>query len=64
LAEIEYNRRTFVEIPLLMFGDFVASIYPIEVEIKDITDTGKSASYLDLHSKLTERASYLMRIQH
>jgi hypothetical protein len=30
-----------------MFGDFVASIYPIEVEINDITDTGKSASYLD-----------------
>ena len=47
-----------MEIPLLMFGDFVASIYPIEVEIKDITDTGKSASYLDLHSKLTERAGY------
>ena len=31
------------------FGDYVARIYPIELEIKDTTDTGKSASYLDLH---------------
>jgi hypothetical protein len=33
-----------------MFGDFVASIYPIEVEIKDITDTGKSVLNFDLDS--------------
>jgi hypothetical protein len=31
------------------FGDFVDRIYPIEVEIKDTTDTDRSASYLDLH---------------
>jgi hypothetical protein len=31
------------------FGDFVDRIYPIELEIKDITDTDRSASYLDLH---------------
>jgi hypothetical protein len=31
------------------FGDFVDCIYPIELEIKDTTDTTKSASYLDLH---------------
>ena len=31
------------------FGDFVERIYPIELEIKDTTDTVKSASYLDLH---------------
>ena len=30
------------------FGDFVDSIYPIELEIKDTTDTDMSASYLDL----------------
>ena len=29
--------------------DFVDRIYPIELEIKDITDTDTSASYLDLH---------------
>ena len=31
------------------FGDFVDRIYPIEHEIKDTTDTDRSASYLDLH---------------
>ena len=34
------------------FGDFVDHIYPIELEIKDTTDTDKSASYLDLHLKI------------
>jgi hypothetical protein len=34
------------------FGDFVDHIYPIELEIKDTTDTGRSASYLDLHLKI------------
>jgi hypothetical protein len=28
------------------FGDFVDSIYPIELEIKDTTDTDRLASYL------------------
>ena len=31
------------------FGDFVNRIYPIELEIKDTTDTDRSVSYLDLH---------------
>ena len=30
-------------------GDFVDRIYPIELEIKDTTNTDRSASYLDLH---------------
>jgi hypothetical protein len=34
------------------FGDFVDRIYPIELEIKDTTDTDRSASYLDLHLKI------------
>jgi len=29
------------------FGDFVDGIYPIELEIKDTTDTDRSASYLN-----------------
>ena len=33
-------------------GDFVDRIYPIELEIKDITDTDRSASYLDLHFEI------------
>jgi hypothetical protein len=31
------------------FGDFADHIYTIELEIKDTTDTDRSASYLDLH---------------
>ena len=33
------------------FGDFVDRIYPIEFEIKNTTDTDRSASYvhLDIH---------------
>jgi hypothetical protein len=31
------------------FGDFVDSIYPIELAIKDTTNADRSASYLDLH---------------
>ena len=38
-----------------IFGDFVDRIYPIELEIKDTTDTDRSASYLDLHLELTVR---------
>jgi hypothetical protein len=35
-----------------MFGDFVDRIYLIELEIKDTTDTDRSASYLDLHLEI------------
>ena len=31
------------------FGDFVDRIYSTELEIKDTTDTDRSASYLDLY---------------
>ena len=34
------------------FGDFLDRIYPIELEIKDTTDTDRSASYLDLHLEI------------
>jgi hypothetical protein len=34
------------------FGDFVDRIYPIEFEIKDTTDTDRSASFLDLHLEI------------
>ena len=32
-----------------MFGDFVDRIYPIELEIKDTTDTDRFAAFLDIH---------------
>jgi hypothetical protein len=34
------------------FGDFVDCIYLIKLEIKDTTDTDRSASYLDLHLEI------------
>ena len=34
------------------FGDFVDRIYPIELEIKDTTDTDRFASYFDLHLEI------------
>jgi hypothetical protein len=34
------------------FSDFVNRIYPIELEIKDTTDTARAASYLELHLKI------------
>jgi hypothetical protein len=34
------------------FGDFVDHIYLIELEIKDTTDTDRSASYLGLHLEI------------
>jgi hypothetical protein len=34
------------------FGYFVDRIYPIELEIKDTTDTDRSASYIDLHLEI------------
>ena len=37
------------------FGDFLHLIYPIELEIKDTTDTVKSASYLDLYLEIDTR---------
>jgi hypothetical protein len=39
------------------FGDFVDRIYNIELEIKDTTNTYRSASYIDLHLEIdnTER---------
>ena len=33
-------------------SDFVDHIYPIELEVKDITDTDRSASYLDIHLEI------------
>jgi hypothetical protein len=34
------------------FGDFVDRVYPIERELKDTTDTYRTASYLDLHLEI------------
>jgi hypothetical protein len=37
---------------VLSLDNYVDRIYPIEPEIKDTTDTYRSASYLDLHLEI------------
>ena len=37
------------------FGNFVDRIYPIGLEIKDTTDTDRSASYINLHLEIDSR---------
>jgi hypothetical protein len=44
------------------FGDFVDHIYPIELEIKDTTDTDRSASYLDLHLEIDSEGRLRMKL--
>ena len=44
------------------FGDFINRIYPKEVEIKDITDTVKSASYLDLKFEIDGKGKQLTKL--
>ena len=34
------------------FGDFVDRIYPIDLKIKNTTDTDRSASYIDIHLEM------------
>jgi hypothetical protein len=46
------------------FGDFVDRIYPIELEIKDTTDTDGSASYLDLHVEIDSEGRSRTKLYH
>jgi hypothetical protein len=40
------------------FGDFIDRIYPNELEIKDTTDTDRSASYVDIHLETDSKGQY------
>ena len=44
------------------FGDFLHLIYPQELEIKDTTDSRKSASYLDLHLEIDSQGRLSTRL--
>ena len=44
------------------FGDFVDRVHPIELEIKDTTDTDRSASYLDLHLEIESEGRFRTKI--
>jgi hypothetical protein len=37
---------------IIQFGEFVDSIFPIELELKDSTDTAKTGSYFNLHIEI------------
>ena len=43
-------------------GNLIHSIYPKELEIKDSTDSVKSASYLDLHLKIDGKGKLLTKL--
>ena len=44
------------------FGDFLHTIYPKELEIKDTTDSSKSASYLDLFLEIDRQGRLRTRL--
>jgi hypothetical protein len=44
------------------FGDFVDRIYPIELEIKDTTNTYRSASYFDLHLEMDNEGRLITKL--
>ena len=56
----------YIDVVLLLnnsrFGEFVDRIYPIELEIKDTTDTDRSASYLDLHLEIDREGRLRMKL--
>ena len=58
LSVTRNNVQTFRNIDNILalhhcnFYDFDERIYPIELEIKDTTDTDRSTSYLGLHLKI------------
>jgi hypothetical protein len=44
------------------FGDFVDPIYPIELEIKETTNTDRFASYLDVHLEIDNEVNNMRLI--
>ena len=42
----------YIDDVLSRLGDFVDSIYPIELEIRDTTNIDRSASYFDIHLEI------------
>jgi hypothetical protein len=44
------------------FGDFVDRIYPIELKIKDTTDTDRSVLYIDLHLNIDSKGRLRTKI--
>jgi len=44
------------------FGDYLDNIYPKELEIKDTTDSAKSASYLDLLLEIDEEGKLMTKL--
>jgi hypothetical protein len=42
------------------FGDYVDRIFPIELEIMNITGTDRTASYFDLHIEIDNEGLHAM----
>jgi hypothetical protein len=61
LAQTFNSRFLYIDAILSLnnsrFGDYLHRIYPNELEVKDTTDTQKSASYLDPHLEIDNGGS-------
>jgi hypothetical protein len=44
--------NTVLSLNISRFGDYLHRIYPNELDVKDATNTKKSASYFDLHIEI------------
>ena len=45
-----------------LFGNYVGRIFPIELEIKDTTETESSASYLDFHLEIYRKGGFRTKL--
>ena len=52
---LQFHIAAVISLNNFKLGDFVDHIYPIALEIKDTTDTARSASYLNLHLKIDNK---------
>ena len=52
LANLFFIRKKNSYTDVFTFGDYVDRIFPIELEIMDITGTDRTASYFDIHIEI------------
>ena len=57
-----YVHRSLLSLNNKGFGDHLQRIYPSELEIKETTDSNKSASFLDLFLEIDNSGQLLSKI--
>ena len=56
------NIDNVLSLNISIFGDLLHRIYPQELQIKDTTDSIKSASYLDLYVGIARKGKLLTKL--